>query len=170
MSGLEEFARLVPGDHGLCVVSTLRPDGTIQSSVVNAGVLSHPVTGTQVVGLVAGGDTRKLANMRVRPRASVVVRAGWEWAAVEGPVELAGPGDPLPGVDGERLRLLLREIFTAAGGTHDDWPTYDRVMAQERRVAVLVTAERVSVNRRTGPLGLAPWSRSGAASSCPMDG
>ncbi len=39
MSGLEDFARLVGGDHGLVVVSTLRADGTIQSSVVNAGVL-----------------------------------------------------------------------------------------------------------------------------------
>jgi hypothetical protein len=63
-------------------------------------------------------------------------------------VDLAGPGDPLPGVDGERLRVLLREIFTAAGGTHDDWPAYDRVMAEERRVAVLLTPERVSANPR----------------------
>jgi PPOX class probable F420-dependent enzyme len=146
MSGLEDFARLVPGDHGLCVVSTLRADGTIQSSVVNAGVLAHPVTGAQVVGLVSQGDARRLANLRARPRASVVVRAGWQWAAAEGPVDLAGPDDPLPGVDGERLRLLLREIFTAAGGTHDDWPTYDRVMAEERRVAVLLTPERISAN------------------------
>ena len=146
MSGLEDFARLVYGDHGLCVVSTLRPDGTIQSSVVNAGVLPHPVTGAQVVGLVSRAEARRLANLRARPRATVVVRAGWEWAAAEGPVALAGPDDPLPGVDAERLRLLLREIFTAAGGAHDDWPTYDRVMADERRVAVLVTPDRVSPN------------------------
>jgi PPOX class probable F420-dependent enzyme len=144
VSGLENFARLIEGDHGLCVVSTLRGDGTIQSSVVNAGVLPHPVTGAQVVGLVSRGDARRLTNLRARPRATVVVRAGWEWASVEGPVQLAGPDDPLPGVDAERLRLLLREIFTAAGGTHDDWPTYDRVMASERRVAVLVAPERVS--------------------------
>jgi PPOX class probable F420-dependent enzyme len=150
VSGLEEFSRLVPGDHGLCVVSTLRPDGTIQSSVVNAGVLSHPVTGAQLVGLVAQGGSRKLANLRVRPRATVVVRAGWEWAAAEGPADLVGPDDPMPGVDAERLRLLLREIFTAAGGTHDDWPTYDRVMAEERRTAVLVTPARVSENRLEG--------------------
>ena len=55
MSGLEDFARLVDGDHGLCVVSTLRADGTIASSVVNAGVIPHPVTGDQVVGTAAGG-------------------------------------------------------------------------------------------------------------------
>jgi hypothetical protein len=142
VSGLEDFARLVQGDHGLVVVSTLRPDMTIQSSVVNAGVLAHPVTGEQVVGLVARGDSHRLAYLRARPRATVVVRAGWQWASVEGPVDLAGPDDPLPGVDAERLRVLLREIFIAAGGTHDDWPTYDRVMADERRVAVLVTAAR----------------------------
>ena len=144
MSGLEGFAALVDGDHGLCVVSTLRADGTIQSSVVNAGVLPHPVTGAQVVGLVSRGDAKRLANLRARPRASVVIRAGWQWAAVEGPVELAGPDDPMTGVDAERLRLLLREIFTAAGGTHDDFATYDRVMAEERRVAVLVTPARIS--------------------------
>ncbi len=148
MSGLEEFERLVDGDHGLCVVSTLRPDGTIQSSVVNAGVLPHPVTGAQVVGLVSRGDAHRVAYLRARPRASVVVRAGWQWAAVEGPVELAGPDDPMPGVDAERLRLLLREIFTAAGGTHDDFDVYDRVMADERRVAVLVTPARISANPR----------------------
>jgi hypothetical protein len=50
----------------------------------------------------------------------------------------------MPGVDAERLRLLLREIFTAAGGTHDDFDAYDRVMAEERRLAVLVSPSRVS--------------------------
>ncbi len=76
----------------------------------------------------------------------MVIRAGWEWAAAEGTAELAGPDDPMAGVDAERLRLLLREIFAAAGGTHDDWDTYDQVMAKERRAAVLLTPERVYSN------------------------
>jgi PPOX class probable F420-dependent enzyme len=142
MADLEAFAGLVPLDHGLVVVSTARPDGTIQSSVVNAGVLDHPLTGQPVVGLVSAGTSKRLTNLRERPRATVVIRAGWRWAGVEGPVDLAGPDDPLGDIDAERLRLLLREIFTAAGGTHDDWDEYDRVMASERRVAVLVTPER----------------------------
>ena len=142
VSTVEEFGRLVPGDHGLVVVSTQRADGTIQSSVVNAGVIAHPVTGAQVVALVSRGDAHRLKNLRERPYASVVIRAGWQWAAVEGAVDLAGPDDPLPGVDAERLRLLLREIFTAAGGSHDDFATYDRVMLEERRTAVLVTPAR----------------------------
>jgi PPOX class probable F420-dependent enzyme len=146
MTKLSQFADLVSGDHGLAVVSVSRPDGTVAASVVNAGVLSHPVTGTQVVGLVARGDARKLGYLRARPRATVVLRAGWQWAAAEGPAELAGPDDALDGVDAERLRVLLREIFTAAGGTHDDWDAYDRAMAQERRTAVLIRAERVYSN------------------------
>ncbi|HEY1625464.1 MAG TPA: pyridoxamine 5'-phosphate oxidase family protein [Streptosporangiaceae bacterium] len=142
MSGIEEFERLVPGDHGLVVVSTRRADGTIQSSVVNAGVITHPVTGARVVGLVSRGDAHRLKNLRERPYASVVIRVGWQWAGIEGPVELAGPDDPMPGVDAERLRLLLREIFTAAGGAHEDFAAYDRVMLDERRTAVLVLPPR----------------------------
>jgi PPOX class probable F420-dependent enzyme len=142
VGGIEEFERLVPGDHGLVVVSTRRADGTIQSSVVNAGVIAHPVTGARVVGLVSRGDAHRIRNLRERPYASVVIRVGWQWAGVEGPAELAGPDDPMAGVDAERLRLLLREIFTAAGGAHDDFDTYDRVMREERRAAVLVTPGR----------------------------
>lgn len=128
-------------------MSTLRADATIQSSVVNAGVLDHPSTAVPVVGLVAVGGSHKLVNLRTRPRASIVVRAGWDWAAVEGPVSLAGPDDPLPGLDVDAVRLLLRAVFTAAGGTHQDWDTYDRVMADEHRTAVLITPERIYSNR-----------------------
>ena len=143
MTDVNDFAALVPGEHGLCVVSTLRAAGTIQSSVVNAGVLAHPVTGATVVAFTTRGGTAKLANLRARPRSTVVIRVGWQWAAAEGPVEIVGPDDPLPGFPLEALAGLLRHVFAAAGGTHDDWPTYDRVMAEERRAAVLVTPERV---------------------------
>ncbi len=147
MAGIEQFAALVGGDHGLAVVSVTRPDGSVASSVVNAGVLSHPVTGLPVAGFVARGDARKLGYLRAAARATLVLRAGWQWAAAEGRAELGGPQDPLPGVDAERLRLLLREVFTAAGGNHDDWAAYDQAMAQEERTAVLITPDRVYSNR-----------------------
>ena len=143
MTDLSGFSRLVPREHGLVTVSTARPDHTIQSTVVNAGVLDHPLTGVPVVGFVVRGGTRKLDYLRARPRATVTIRAGWEWATAEGAVELAGPDDPQPRVDADRLRRLLREIFTAAGGTHEDWDAYDQVMAAERRVAVLLSPDRV---------------------------
>ena len=140
---LDRFIRLVPGDHGLAVVSTTRGDGTIQSSVVNSGVIEHPLRRGPVVAFVAAGTSQRLRNLRARPRTTVVLRSGWQWAAVEGAVELVGPDDRFDGVDDERLRLLLREIFAAAGGTHDDWDEYDRVMRAERRVAVLVVPQRI---------------------------
>jgi PPOX class probable F420-dependent enzyme len=146
VANIEDFKKLVAGDHGLVVVSVTRDDGTISSSVVNAGVLPHPVTGGSVVGMVVRGGTRKLANWRARPYANVVIRSGWQWAAAEGRVDLIGPDDPAPGFDAERLRLLLREIFTAAGGTHEDFDTYDRVMREERRTAVFVHPDRVYAN------------------------
>jgi PPOX class probable F420-dependent enzyme len=144
--GLSNFAELMSQDHGLCVFSTMRADGTVQSSVVNGGVLDHPLTNLPVVGLVAIGGSLKLRNLRADPRATVVAKAGWQWAAVEGSAQLIGPDDPHPNVDSERLRLLLREIFSAAGGTHDDWDTYDRVMRNERRTAIFISPTRVYAN------------------------
>jgi PPOX class probable F420-dependent enzyme len=146
MTDLARFQALVPLDHGLSVVVTRRADQTPHTTVVNAGVVPHPVTSDHAVAFVAAGGTRKLAHLRADPTIAVVVRAGWQWTAVEGRAQLIGPDDAHPEVDDERLRLLLREIFSAAGGTHDDWATYDKVMGEERRTAVLVTPARVYSN------------------------
>jgi PPOX class probable F420-dependent enzyme len=143
MTDLAQFAELVSLDHGLCVIVALRPDHTPHTTVVNAGVVPHPATGASAVAFVTAGGSRKLAHLRADPTIAVVVRAGWRWAAVEGRAQLVGPDDPHPEVGDERLRLLLRDIFSAAGGTHDDWATYDRVMREERRTAVLVSPTRV---------------------------
>lgn len=146
MVDLASFERLVPLELGLSVVVTRRADQTPQTSVVNAGVASHPVTGERAVAFVAAAGSRKLAHLRADPTIVVVVRARWQWVAVEGNAELIGPDDPHPDVDAERLRLLLREIFSATGGTHDDWDTYDRVLLEERRAAVFVAATRIYSN------------------------
>src|SRR4051794_13369541 len=101
MTDLGDFRRLVARDHGLCIVSTLTSNGEIQSTLVNAGVLAHPVTGEDVVGFVARGDSRKLVHLRARPQATVVVRAGWEWVTASGATELIGPDDSAVDVDAE---------------------------------------------------------------------
>lgn len=144
LSAVERIAAL---DHHLAVVVTARADGTMQASVVNAGVLDHPVTGERVLAFVTYGRL-KLANLRTRPRTTAVFRAGWEWVAVEGSAALAGPDDELPGLAADDLPALLRAVFRAAGGSHDDWGTFDRVMRDERRTAVLVQPERVYSNPR----------------------
>lgn len=144
--GLRRVAELAATESWLAMLVTMRASGEPAVSVVNAGILPHPVTGERVVGLVSQGNTPKLANLRARPRATLVFRAGWQWVSVAGPAELAGPDDALPGFEQDRLPQLLRDIFHAAGGQHSDLDEYDRVMAAERRCAVLVTPERFTPN------------------------
>jgi len=141
-----DFRRIAAADHGLVVLVTTRADGSAQASVVNAGVLANPVDGAPSVALVAQGRARKLQNLRARSRATVVARNGWEWAAVEGTTTIIGPDDLPSGFDAARVPQLLRDVFIAAGGTHDDWDEYDRVMASERRAAVFIAASRVYSN------------------------
>jgi len=140
---LDDVARLLTAERHLATVATTRADGSVQASVVSVGVLDHPVTGDRVVALVAVGGSAKLGNLRRRPRATVVVQAGGQWVAVEGAADLAGPDDVLAGVEPADVPGLLRRVFVAAGGSHDDWDEYDRVMAAQRRTAVLVRPERL---------------------------
>lgn len=146
MISIEAFERLIPLDNGLTVVVTRRSDQTPHATVVNAGVLPHPLTGELAVGIVVGGRSRKLQHLRADSTITCTVRAGWRWATVEGHATVIGPDDPEPTIDDELLRRLLREIFEAAGGTHDDWAAYDRTMREERRAAVLVTPSRTYTN------------------------
>ena len=145
MTKWERAAELGRSEQGLAVVSTARADGTIQSSLVNAGFLAHPISHEQVLGFVAYGRV-KLGNLRARPQVTTTFRSGWRWAAVEGRAEIIGPDDAHPDIDAEGLRVLLRAVFTAAGGSHDNWEDYDRAMAEQRRAAVLVVPERVYGN------------------------
>ena len=146
MVTLHDAVSLARADNGLAVVSTLRADQTIQASLINAGILDHPATGEPVLGFVTYGRV-KLANLRARPAVALTFRDGWKWATVEGCAELAGPDDWPEWLTGtERLRLLLRDAFTACGGTHDDWAEYDRVMVEQRRTVVLVEPTRVYSN------------------------
>jgi PPOX class probable F420-dependent enzyme len=146
MTTLDEAVALARDERGLAVVATLRADASIQASLVNVGLLPHPATQEPVLGFVTYGPV-KLANLRERPQVTITFRSGWQWATVEGRAELAGPVDPQPWLKPADLPRLLREIFQAAGGTHDDWDEYDRVMAEQRRAAVLVRPTRVYSNR-----------------------
>ena len=139
MANLDDVKALAASETGLCVVATTRSDGSVHASVVNAGILPHPATGAECAAFVVRGSAHKVALIRASGRCSVTYRRGWQWAGVEGTAEIIG-GEPLPpGVD---LRLLLRDVFAAAGGTHDDWDTFDQVMADEERIAVFVNVDR----------------------------
>lgn len=142
---LDDAVALARDNNGLAVVATLRKEGTIQASMVNFGLLPHPDTKEQILAFVTCGKV-KLTNLRARPQITITFGQGWKWATVEGIADIAGPDDPQPWLDGERLRTLRREVFVAAGGTHDDWAEYDRIMAEQGRAVVLVRVERVYSN------------------------
>ncbi|QWF77367.1 pyridoxamine 5'-phosphate oxidase family protein [Amycolatopsis sp. CA-230715] len=143
---LDVVRGLAVAEHGLATIATTRPDGTVHASVVNAGVLDHPVTGKASVAFVARGGTKKLELLRRTANATIVFRRGWSWASVQGGASLIGPDDQDPAFPDGDLPRLLREVFIAATGTHDDWAEYDRVMAAERRVAVFVDPARITGN------------------------
>lgn len=146
MTTLQDAVALADADRGLAVVSTLRADQTIQASVINAGVIAHPATGQPALGFVTYGPV-KLTNLRARPQIALTFRSGWQWATVEGRAELAGPDDPQNWLSGpDELRLLLRDVFTACGGSHDNWAEYDRTMVEQRRTVVLIAPTRVYSN------------------------
>jgi PPOX class probable F420-dependent enzyme len=146
MPDLADVGSFLADDHGLAVISTVQADGRVLSSVANCGVHAHPVSGADCVALVSAGSAARLGHVRAGSQVTVVARRGWRWVGVTGSAELVGPDDMVDGVDAEDLRMLFRSVFQAAGGQHDDYDEYDRVMADERRVAVFVAPERILGN------------------------
>lgn len=146
MPTLENVTTMLAEENGLAVVSTSQADGRVLSSVTNCGLMNHPVTGEPSVAFVSIGGAARLGHVRRGAQVTIAIRRGWNWSSVTGPAQLIGP-DQLPdgmGVDG--LRVLLRDVFHAAGGTHDDLDEYDRAMAEDGRVAVFVNPERILGN------------------------
>ncbi|HEV2633641.1 MAG TPA: TIGR03618 family F420-dependent PPOX class oxidoreductase [Actinocrinis sp.] len=142
---IEEFVRAAGG---LAVLSTIDRSGAPHSSLVNAGILPHPHTGEPVIALVAIDGGRKLRNLERDPRAVVLFRDGYRWIAAEGEATIVGPDHPHPDFPPADLPGLLRDTFRiAGGGEHSDWAEYDRVMAAERRVLVLIGIGRTYGNR-----------------------
>jgi len=144
MADLDDVRRIASADGHLAVLAVARGDGSVQASVVSAGVIADPVDDAPGVGLVAGGGTAKLALLRANPRATIVFKHGYEWVAVSGRARLFGPDDGAGDVD---VPMTLRAIYVAAGGEHDDWDSFDRTMADERRCGVFLRADAVTSNR-----------------------
>jgi PPOX class probable F420-dependent enzyme len=124
-------------EHTYAVISTVRPAGTVQNTLVNVGVVENGVAFTTM------GRSRKEYNLTRNPTCTVTIHRGPRWITVEGRVQLR----TWDNTDPETMRRLLREIYVAAGGTHDNWEVYDRVMREERRAAVVVVPERIYSNR-----------------------
>ena len=146
MADLNLVRDIASANHFLGVIATTRANGTVHASLVNAGVIDDPETGTTTVGTVIGGPV-KLRLLRRSRRATIVFQNGWQWVAVEGAVRLEGPDDPAPPGRGRDLPQLIRSVYKAAGGDHEDWDEFDRVMAADRRCAAFIEAERIYSNQ-----------------------
>ena len=146
MASLDAVRSFLIEEHGLSVVSTVQSDGAVLSTVVNCGVVDHPVTHEPRLAFVSLGGAARLRHIRAGSPVTAAVRRGWNWVAVTGGAELIGPDDNADELDPDRVRILLRDIFTAAGGDHDDWDTYDQTMRDQARTAVLITPTRIRGN------------------------
>lgn len=143
---IDKLRRLVAAESGLCTFTCLDASGAPHVSIINAGVMDNPVTGATSVACVVAGAARKGRLLRNDARAAVAFRHRWDWIAVHGEAQLIGLDDPVDGVTDADIPELLREVFRSAGGTHEDWDEYDRVMAAQRRLAVFVTLDHITAN------------------------
>jgi PPOX class probable F420-dependent enzyme len=143
MADLAFVEGIAAGDHHLAVLTTTKADGSVHASVVNAGITTDPVDDSPAIGLVALGDSLKLKLLRRSGRATLVFKDGYQWAAVSGPTRLIGPDDLNPDLNAPEV---IRSVYRAAGGDHEDWEEFDRVMAADRRCAVFVRVETITSN------------------------
>ena len=116
--------------------------------MVNAGVIDHPVTGQPVAAFVGRPATHKIAHLRENPRATpAVARRVGVGRPPRAPSSSSAPTTRSRGSPATTSRASSATVYSAAGGgEHDDWAEYDRVMAAERRMAVLLTPTRIYVN------------------------
>jgi PPOX class probable F420-dependent enzyme len=146
MSDIKTVRNHLAEETGLATVSTTQADGRVLSSVVNCGVIQHPITGANCVAFVSGCKAARLKHIDRGSQVTISVRRGWAWSSITGPADLIRSENLPKNIDQEKMRLLLREVFHAAGGVHDDLEDYDRAMAQEKRVVICVTPERILGN------------------------
>ena len=123
-------------DHHRAVLATRTPSGGLQQSPVLVTVDDN---GRFVVS--SRETAYKTRNLRADPWAQLcVLPDGFfgDWVYVEGRVEvlsLPEAEEPLVG------------YYRAASGEHPDWADYRASLHEQRRVALLLTAERAGPDR-----------------------
>jgi PPOX class probable F420-dependent enzyme len=136
LSKAVDFAR----SHPRSVLVTMRGDGLPQLSNV-----LHWVDDDGLVRISTTADRAKYANLRRRAWAAIHVTQDdfWQYAVLEGPVEVT---DPAQSLDDPMVDELVA-YYRAANGEHDDWDDYRSAMVRDRRAVV-----RLRPNRAYGAL------------------
>lgn len=127
---LSELLDFVRPRHRM-VLTTFRSDGSLQSSPVSGGVDAQ---GRIVVASYP--QRAKSANIRRRPRASVVVLSD----EFDGPyVQIDGPAEvvELP----EAVEPLV-DYFRSIAGEHPDWDEYRQAMRDQGKCLIRLSPQR----------------------------
>ena len=134
MPSLEDLRPLLEQSR-VVVFTTFRRDGMPQQSLVTVGELDGGLAFT------TRSVNAKALNLARDPRCAMMLVSPdrRSFAVLDGEAEVLGPDD----LDAEALRLKLREVFAAAGGTHEDWDAYDRAMLEQGRVAITLRPARI---------------------------
>lgn len=139
--GLPELLEFIRPRHKMLLTS-FRPDGTLQSSPVTGGVDAQ---GRIVIASYP--QRAKCVNIRRNPSASVVIFSdefNGAYVQVDGEAEV----NNLP----EALDLLV-DYYRVIAGEHPDWAEYRRAMVDQGKCLIRITP------RRWGPVatgGLPP--------------
>lgn len=131
---LPELLEFVRPRHRM-VLTTLRADGSLQSSPVTGGV---DAAGRVVIASYP--QRAKAANLRRRPQASVVVLSdefNGPYVQVDGDAEVIGLPDAVE---------PLVDYYRAIAGEHPDWSEYRQAMVQQGKCLIRITP------RRWGPI------------------
>ena len=129
-------ARAFVREHHRAVLATRTPSGGVQQSPVLVTVDDE---GRFVVS--SRETAYKTRNLRLDPWAQLcVLPDGFfgDWVYVEGRVDVVS----LP-----EAEEPLVEYYRAASGEHPDWAEYRASLYEQRRVALLLTAERAGPDR-----------------------
>jgi PPOX class probable F420-dependent enzyme len=122
--------------NSVVVFTTYRRDGRPQMSLVTVGRVGD------ALGFTTDRRSAKYGNLLRDPRCAMMVMTPdlRNYAVLDGDARLVGA----PNADAETVRLTLRDVYRAAARKeHPDWEEYDRVVAADGRVAVLLTPTRV---------------------------
>ena len=113
------------------ILTTVRGDGSPQSSPVTAGVDEQ---GRIVVATYP--ERAKATNVARRPLASVLVLSddfNGPWVQVDGDAELIEPPDAVE---------PLVDYFRAISGEHPDWDEYRSAMVEQGKALIRITPTR----------------------------
>jgi len=132
---IDDLTSLLAQNH-VVNFSTYRRDGRPQMSLVTVGRIG------EALAFTTRQRNAKYANLMRDPRCAMMVFSPdlRTYAVLDGDAQVVGAHN----TDPETLRATLRDVYRAsAGKEHPNWDEYDAVMAEQKRVAVLLNPTRM---------------------------